>query len=188
MDLKIEIPKPLLFNPLKHYLPFIKEFVRSRITDINDQGHNDLIRDLRHLGNCVMDIYNGHMTMDSVFDEINEFLSLNNLKEKEVYRIWTGTGYNDYRIIPLSDNSRWTLKYHGSDSRYVHIFPARSSPHSFRIKANTIKSAILYIIIIGKDFVSEDDLNAARALAGLSPVKEVADAEAVTEMIEILRN
>ena len=75
-----------------------------------------------------------------------------------------------------------------NSNRYAHIFPARSSPHSFRIKANTIKSAILYVVLIGKDYVSEEDLNTARALAGLSPVKEVADAEAVTEMIEILRS
>jgi hypothetical protein len=45
----------------------------------------------------------------------------------------------------------------------------------------------LYIIIFGKDYVSDDDLNASRALTGLSPVKEAADAEAVMEMIEILR-
>jgi hypothetical protein len=88
----------------------------------------------------------------------------------------------------LSDSSQWTLKYHNSESRHVHIFPARSSPHSFRVKANTLKSAVLYIILIGKDYVTEDDLNTARALAGLSPVKEVSDAEAVTEMIEILRS
>jgi hypothetical protein len=69
----------------------------------------------------------------------------------------------------------------------VHIFPARLSPHTFRIKANTLKSAILYVIMIGKDYISEDDLNKARAMAGLSPVREVGDAEAVTEMIEILR-
>jgi len=51
-----------------------------------------------------------------------------------------------------------------------------------------MKSAILYLVLIGKDYVSEDDLNKARALAGLSPIRDVADAEAVTEMIEILRN
>lgn len=44
------------------------------------------------------------------------------------------------------------------------------------------------MVLVGKDYISENDLNTARALAGLSPVKEVADAEAVTEMIEILRN
>jgi hypothetical protein len=36
--------------------------------------------------------------------------------------------------------------------------------------------------------VTEEDLNSARALIGLSPIKEVADTEAITEMIEILRD
>jgi hypothetical protein len=72
--------------------------------------------------------------------------------------------------------------------RFVHIFPARLSPHTFRVKSNTIKSAILYLILIGKDYVTEEDLNKARALTGLSPVKEVEDTEAVIEMIEVLRS
>jgi hypothetical protein len=56
-----------------------------------------------------------------------------------------------------------------------------------RIKANTLKSAILYYIIIGKDFISRNDLNKARALLRLSPIKDPAEAEAITEMIEMLR-
>jgi hypothetical protein len=135
-----------------------------------------------------MDVYTGGLSQEGIFREIAEFLKTIKIEEKEIYKEWTGTGFNDFRIITLSDSSQWTLKYHNSDTHYVHIFPARSSPHSFRVKANTLKSAILYIILIGKDYVTEDDLNTARALAGLSPVKEVADAEAVTEMIEILRN
>jgi hypothetical protein len=79
------------------------------------------------------------------------------------------------------------LKYFDNKLRYVHSFPARYSPHSFRIKANTLKSAILYIIYVGKDYVTEDGLNFARAESGLSPVKDLFDAEAITEMIEILR-
>jgi hypothetical protein len=79
------------------------------------------------------------------------------------------------------------LKYHNDKNRYVHIFPARNSLHSFRVKANTLKSAILYYILIGKDYITKDDLNRARALLGLSPVKGPAEAEAITEMIEILR-
>jgi hypothetical protein len=181
------IPEPILFNPLKHYLPFIRDFVNSRSLTINNPELKELTRELKHIGTCVMDIYTGELSQEIIFSEIWEFLKINNIREKEVYKVWAGTGFDDYRIITLTDNSQWMLKYHNQETRYVHIFPARSSPHSFRTKANTLKSAILYIMIIGKDFVSEDDLNAARALAGLSPVKEVADAEAVTEMIEILR-
>lgn len=188
MDYGVHIPEPLLFNPLKHYLAFIKDFVSSHSSDIKDPGLKELTRELKHLGTCVMDIYTGELSQEIIFREIEEFLKTNKIEQKEIYKEWTGNGFNDFRIISLSDSSQWTLKYHNNETRYVHIFPARSSPHSFRVKANTLKSAILYIILIGKDYVSEDDLNTARALAGLSPVKEVADAEAVTEMIEILRN
>lgn len=155
--------------------------------DIKDSGLNEVTRELKHLGNSVMDIYTGGMSQDTIFREIGEFLATNKIEEKDVYKRWAGSGFNDFRVISLSDGSQWTLKYHDSETRYIHIFPARSSPHSFRVKANTLKSAILYIIHIGKDYVTEDDLNTSRALAGLSPVKEVAEAEAVIEMIEILR-
>jgi len=187
MDFKVDIPEPLLFNPLKHYLQFIRDFVSSRTLTVNDPGLKELTRELKHIGTCVMDIYTGELTQKEIFKEVLDFLETNNLKEKEVYKSWTGTDFDDYRIITLSDTSQWTLKYHDHETKFVHIFPARSSPHSFRTKANTLKSAILYVTIFGKDYVSDDDLNAARALMGLSPVKEVADAEAVTEMIEILR-
>jgi hypothetical protein len=183
----IQIPEPVLFNPLKHYLQFIKEFVNTRTMSINDPMLKKLTIELKHIGTCVMDIYTGKLLMETIFTEVIEFLKDNNIREWDIYKKWVGTDINDYRIITLSDGSQWMLKYHDHETRYVHIFPARASPHSFRIKANTLKSAILYIIIFGKDYVSDDDLNAARALMGLSPVKEVADAEAVTEMIEILR-
>ena len=187
MDYGVHIPEPLLFNPLKHYLPFIRDFVNSRNLTITDPGLKELTRELKHIGTCVMDIYAGEFSQEKIFSEILEFLEKSHLREKEVYRGWAGTGFNDYRIVSLSDTSQWTLKYHNHETRYVHLFPARSGPHSFRVKANTLKSAILYIIIFGKDYVSDNDLNAARALMGLSPVREVADAESVTEMIEILR-
>lgn len=188
MKIEVNIPEPLLFNPLKHYLPFIREFVRGQALYINDSGIRELVRELKHLGNCVMDIYTGELSQESVFNEILDYLKTYKIVEKEPFEKWAGIDFNDFKIITLSDDSNWTLKYHNHKSRYIHIFPARLSPHSFRIRANSLKSAILYIIIIGKDYVSEDDLNAARALAGLSPVKEVADTEAVMEMIEILRN
>lgn len=187
MNFRIYIPEPIMFNPLKHYLPFIRDFVSNRAITINDPGLKDLTRELKHIGTCIMDIYTGSLPQVTIFNEIIEFLKINDLWARESFKAWAGIDFDDYRIVTISDASQWTLKYNNLETRYVHIFPARSSPHSFRIKANTLKSAILYIIIFGKDFVSDEDLNAARALMGLSPVKEVADAEAVTEMIEILR-
>jgi hypothetical protein len=180
-----QIPPPLLLNPLKHHLGFIREYIwekTNRQTDIIS-----VLKDLKHLGGSLMDVYTGTLSQDKIVKEIQRFLLTGNLTEKEVFKDWAGRAPIDFKTFKLSDESMWVLKYFNNEFRFVHSFPARYSPHSFRVKANTLKSAIIYIICIGKDFVSEDDLNQARAVIGLSPVKDVIDAEAITEMIDILR-
>jgi len=188
MRIDDKIPEPILFNPLKHYLPFIRDFISFYIAGFPDQDPKYLIRELKHLGTSVMDVYTGDLSLDQIFQDIIGFLNSAELNAKVTFESWAGIGYNDFKVTTISDGSQWTLKFHDSEKRFVHIFPARQSPHTFRVKSNTLKSAILYLVLIGKDFVTEDDLNRARALTGLSPVKEVADTEAVTEMIEMLRS
>jgi hypothetical protein len=182
-----QMPEPILLNPLKHHLGFIREFIDRM--DGNTVGETDeLTRELKHIGISVMDIYTGVLSVDDICLEVHNYLKGKSLLEKGKYSAWAGTNIHDFRIITISDNSQWTLKYHDHERRFVHLFPARSSPHTFRIKSNTLKSAILFIILIGKNYISEEDLNKARALAGLSPIREVADTEAITEMIEIIRS
>jgi len=106
----------------------------------------------------------------------------------EDFAFWAGRKIECFRIINLSDGSQWTLKFHNNRERFVHIFPARNSRNTFRVKSNTLKSALVYSIIIGKDLVTGDDLNKVRPLLGLSPVKDPIETEAILEMIEILRN
>jgi hypothetical protein len=181
------IPEPLVFNPLKHHLGYIKEFILENTGSGRSDANVEVIRELRHIGGSVMDVYTGGMTHPEIGDEFLCYIKTKKLSDRNIYSKWAGTGQRDFRTIYLSDGSQWVLKYHDNEQRYVHFFPARFSPHSFRIKANTLKSAILYLIFIGKDFADEDDLNTARAIASLSPVKDIFDAEAISEMIEILR-
>lgn len=181
------IPEPFQFNPLKHHLAYIKDYTAGKISEGTKSDRKILIRELKHIGTSVMDIYTGELCLKNICDEIKEFLVTENLIERPAFLEWAGEKFNDYRIITLSDNSKWVLKYHKDEKRYIHTFPTRLSRHTFRIKANTLKSAILYYIIIGKDFITRSDLNRARSFLGLSPVKDTADAEAITSMIEILR-
>jgi hypothetical protein len=186
MNTEYFIPEPLLFNPIKHHLGFIREFVNLKI----DQTHSDIkdsASELKHIGTSVMDVYNGSLSVSSICTEMENFLIKNDLLHKTGYSVWVGTKVNCQRIISFSDDSRWTLKFHDNNMRFVHIFPARNSRHTFRVKANTLKSALLYNILIGKDLVTADDLNKVRPLLGLSPVKDTIDSEAILEMIEILR-
>jgi hypothetical protein len=187
MEINNNIPEPFQFNPLKHHLPFIKEFISLRLSDAKADEINSLVKELKHIGTSVMDIYTGSLTVSKILFEVGFYLKSNNLGNELVYSGWTVNTTNDFRIISLSDSSRWMLKYHDDRTRYVHLFPARESPHTFRIKSNTLKSAILYYIIIGKDFISREDLNKARELLELSPVKNSSETDAITKMIEILR-
>jgi len=181
------LPEPVLFNPLKHHLGFIREYILTRSDTDNNTGITTLIRELKHIGTSVMDIYTGSLMISQIGEEIIDYLSVNALLYSEKFASWTGRDIKDFKIITLSDGSQWTLKYHDNMLRWVHIFPSRGSVHTFRIKSNTLKSALLYYILIGKDYITGDDLNRVRPLLGLSPVKDAVDTRAITEMIEILR-
>ncbi len=181
------ISPPLLFNQMKHHLGFIRQYISVNCVPENRIKKDSLIKDIKRLGGSVMDIYTGLLSSEKISLEITDYLNSGRLVEKNLFAAWAGRDEKEFRIISLSDNSQWTLKYYDNDIRYVHLFPARYSPHSFRVKANTLKSAILYQVFIGKDLVTENDLNKARGFTGLSPVKDMVDAEAITEMIEILR-
>ena len=182
----IQISGPFLFNPLKHHIGFIREFILIE-ADATSAHFKDCIKRLKHLGTSVMDVYTGSLSVGDICIEVKEFLEERSLFIRESYLVWAGNKPDDFRIITLSDGSQWTLKYHDNENRFVHFFPARNSQHTFRVKANTLKSAILYNIKTGKDFVTADDLNQIRELLGLSPIKDPLDTEAITEMIEILR-
>jgi hypothetical protein len=187
MNLEYTITEPFQFNPLKHHLSYIKEFISGKLSEEEGINIKTLVKEVRHIGTSVMDIYTGNLSVLELCSEITDYLQKNRLDRIGSFSEWTGKGFGDFKTIAISDRSVWTLKYHSDEKRFVHLFPARLSPHSFRVKANTLKSALLYYIIIGKDFISRADLNNARQYLGLSPVKDTAEAEAITEMIEILR-
>jgi hypothetical protein len=182
------IPPPLLFNPLKHHLGFIREYISENLNTEKKIKNLSVIKDLKHIGGSLMDIYYGDLSPEDVILEILKFLEDNHLIKKDHFVKWAGRDPKDLRTIKLSDDSEWVLKSFNNEIRYVHPFPARYSLHSLRVKANSIRSAVLYMIFIGKDFITEEDLNIARSVSGLSPIKNLTDAEAITKMIELLRD
>ena len=180
------IPEPFLFNPLKHHLGYIREFTNLRTDQESIADIKNLVRELKYLGTSVTDVYTGSLSVLDICREIDETICC-------CRDLWSQFPATTFEIVPLSDGSQWTIKFHNEELRYIHIFPARicsdgSRPvASFRVKSNTLKTAILYNILIGKDYINKDDLNKVRILLGLSPVKNITDSEAVLEMIEILR-
>jgi len=123
MNVIFQIPEPFLFSPLKHYLPYITAYTEIKAGEESYPGSEELIRELRHIGTCVMDVYKGTLSPDQIFSEIRHFLLSKQIYTKDVYGKWAGISFRNYRIIKLSDASRWTLKYFEDELRYVHIFP-----------------------------------------------------------------
>ena len=148
-----QIPEPYLFNPLKHHLGFIKEFINLNI-DNPGSDLNKLVKELKHLGTSVMDVYTGSLPIRNICFQVGEFLEKKNIGDIGQFSNWTGTNMNNFRIILLSDGSQWTLKFKDNKFRFVHLFPARNSKFTFRVKSNTLKSALLYLILIGKDYIT----------------------------------
>jgi hypothetical protein len=181
MEYHLLVPEPFLFNPLKHHLGYIREFVNEN----SREKKENLIKELKHLGNSVMDVYTGELPISELCLEIETFLK-NKLPSAE-FPIMAGKD-PIYGIKTISDGSQWVLKYNRDKKRFIHFFPARNSPMTIRIKSNTLKSALLYAILIRKDFISGEDLNSARLMVGLSPIKDPAESESITEMIELLRS
>lgn len=182
-----DMPAPLLFNPVKHHLGYIRHLAEMK-NESSPEGKIEICRLLKHIGGSVTDVYSGRLDCEKIYAETLEILAFGNNLKKENFVRWAGTKPENFKTIRLSDDSLWVIKYYHHEFHWAHIFPARMSPHSFRIKANTLKSAILYQVFIGRDFISEEGLNSARAKGGLSPIKDIYDAEAITSMIEMLRS
>ena len=68
MNTDYQIPEPFLFNPLKHHLGFIKEFINFNI-DKTGADLSSVTRDLKHLGTSVMDIYAGSVSIRNICQE-----------------------------------------------------------------------------------------------------------------------
>jgi len=181
------VPEPILFNPLKHHLGFISRYSVEREEDRNSRI-TEINRELKHIGRAVTDVYTGSKSIEKICRGVIGNIGDENISDKEKFAAWSGTGRNNFRIIFLDDDSQWTVKYHENTKRYVHIFPARSGCHTIRVKSNTLRSALLYLIYTGTDYISASGLNYPRSLAGLPPVRSTADAEAITSMIEVIRN
>lgn len=122
------------FNPLKHHADHICHYIETH-------AWHDWTRQIEMLGNSVIDIYTGKLTVSQVADEVMGHLKAEGKEDKETYAAWV-EAHHGYRICMLSDSSQWVLRHSALPGAHVHIHPGRQSPHTLRMSANTLKTAI----------------------------------------------
>lgn len=140
MDGNCNITLPFNLNCWKHHAGFIKEQLNAIREKINE---SELRKVLLVIGESQMDLYLGKFSPEHIIKEIkHRLLKLGKLDFDE-YNNWLIEEGNDYRIVPLTDKSKWVLRLGNEKGRYVHIHPARYSPLTVRVKSATIKTYIL---------------------------------------------
>jgi len=143
------IPPPINFNCWKHHAGFIKKQIES-VKEIKEL--EELKGYLLKIGESQMDLYLGRFSPSDISEQILSALHRIKIFESEQYKSRLSKDGKDYQLVELKDKSIWTLRLGENSERYVHIHPGRYSPHTIRVKATTLKTAIL---VLSSEKISE---------------------------------
>ena len=180
-----DILPPFLFNPLKHHLSAIRAFILFSIKHKSNLHQVSL--DLKLLGNSQMDIYDGFLTVSDIHKQLEDFLDLF-LYKPENFDKWLTSAEGGFQEVSFSDTSRFTLLRGNRANRHIHIHPSRGSCHSFRAKAQPLRTAMLTHIAYGQGAIKEistDTINSLRKMhLGLSPVKVIEHKGAIATLLK----
>lgn len=184
-----DVPAPVLFNIWKHHAGAI----RQRITGAISAGPESLARlpaELRVIGADLMDFYVGALPPPTIGGEVLRQLAQDSLLERNTYGQWLDES-GGFRVLALAeDRSRWVLRLGGDDERFVHIHPARASPHTRRVRANVLKTAILVLThtgIQGGNPLDIKIIDSVRRQLDLPPVGKLVADRGLAEVIQLLQ-
>lgn len=173
---------PILFNPLKHHLSALQQMLaQSDPAEINTR--------LLSLGGSQMDMYAGSLTPAVIFDEIRAQLKLAGVDTRTAYEAFLAKS-GGYAKMVLPDTSVWILRLAEDKAHYIHLHPGRYSPHTFRVKASALKTALAYHAARQHNLLTGDvlaDLNRVRKALRLSPLRSISESGHILEIIELLK-
>jgi hypothetical protein len=181
----------IVFNPEKHHIQSIAAKILQYAKD-KEASLPILLRELVNKGieresnnyNGIVDLYTGNLSAEQIKAEVFDFLKKNELLDLGSYQRYLETHgqikrKGHYTSLELSDKTQLTLRLVENEKNFVHIHPSRYSPNTIRIKANTLKTAILTeFLAISRNIPSRNMslINEARQYLELSPVEGGIDA------------
>ena len=188
MELSSQLPPPTIFNGLKHHRLIILEFIKKSIE--KDYPIDTLNLAMKKIGNSMIDLYHGDLKPQDISDEIVDLLKLESNFFKDAYYKYVNSIPKKYRIVKISDGSEWALLLGREEEFYLHIHPARGSKFTTRVRAISIKTAILLKIFFEKELVSGDLVSLMNKVRinylHESPVKNEADTKSLKRVLELL--
>lgn len=179
---------PLLLNTWKHHAAAL----RHRIQHTAAGDLHALASNLVVIGTELMDLYLGALSPAEIGQEVLAQLAADGTLAGGAFadslRVAGG-----YRLVDLSDSSRWVLRMGDAAGRYVHVHPGRYSPHTRRVRANVLKTAVMvlaYAAVHGGNPTDVKHVNEVRReFLALPPVgKELAGEQGLGVVIDLLRS
>ncbi len=187
MDTNCDVPLPVNLNCWKHHAGFITHQIKSII---NEKQIDDIKFYLLKIGGSVMDLYLGKYSPEEISKQIINSLKRKRVFKPEKYREWLNKDGSDYQFIKLKDKSFWTLRLGENPEKYVHIHPGRYSPHTIRVKAATLKTAIFILCFLQTgemQAVDTETVNHVRKkYLSEPPLKSLSKAAGLIKMLEVL--
>lgn len=175
---------PVLFNSLKHHCHALRLFIRGYDT----RRLPELSFSLLTIGGSQMDLYKGELAEAAICQEVIHYLTGLNALSEPAYQQFLLP--EQYKTIVLSDTSQWVLRLGEKETLHIHIHPGRYSPHTLRVKATTLKTAIA-LLIWQKDKPGAPDTATFNYIRKdvllLSPVRSVEQMRALSDLTELLR-
>jgi hypothetical protein len=185
-----DVPPPVLFNLWKHHAGAI----RHRIAEVARAGPvalAGLAPQVLVIGTELMDLYTGPLSPAEVVAGVLAQLEADRHLDAEAYRLWL-EDHHGYRVLTLpADGSAWVLRLGEEGGRYVHLHPGRWAPHTRRVRANVLKTAVMALAHAGAH--GGNPLDAAlinrvrREYLGLSPLAALAESGGLPAIIDVLR-
>jgi len=185
-----DVPPPVLFNAWKHHAAAI----RRRVAEVACAGPAalaGLAPQLLVIGTELMDLYTGPLSPAEVAAGVLGQLQADGRLDLAAYRDWL-EGNRGYRVLTLpADASAWVLRLGAEGGRYVHVHPGRRTPHTRRVRANVLKTAVMVLAHAGAHGGDPLDValvnRARRDYLGLAPLPALAGEGGLGAVIEALR-
>ena len=131
------------------------------------------------------------MSIDLVGSQILEHLTSLGVDSFKSYRELLEQR-DHYHTLVLSDHSGWVLRMGKVEEKFIHLHPARNSPHTIRITACAMKTAVAMIYEAKNRATHGYELDVVNAMRdrylGLPPVKKLADLKAVERINKLAFN
>jgi hypothetical protein len=142
MEENCNVPPPINLNGWKHHASFITQQIKTvKKIETLDELKTHLLK----IGESQMDLYFGKYSPAEISEQTLRALDRKKVFSSEQFQNWLGKEEKNYQLVKLKDKSLWTLRLGEDPERYVHIHPGRYSPHTMRVKATTLKTAIMIL-------------------------------------------